>query len=125
MLYSSTTKTEVKTMSIQGAIGYLRSDIEWSIYQDTKDDNSSNWVDDNEVSDHIADGIYEVEQFDFSIKRKITLNTKVLVWKGKIDIESSKEAVSEFLNRADDWHNFIEGVIVGEKPNTITFILGS
>jgi len=102
--------------------GYLQSDIKWSICQDSKNDN---FLDDNDVSGHISDGVYKVKQFNYSTNLTTNLRTKVLVWKGKIDIESCKEAVCEFLNWTGDSHIYIEGVDNGEEPNTIRFILGS
>ena len=121
-------------------------DVEWSIYYDTTSDDIDDWVENNEVGadddgwvENIPDGIYEVNQRNWNTNRRISLQTKVLVWNGKIDIQSSKEAVAEFLNKTGDWHYFIEGVMFGKKvtkvfdkngnlvetQRTLQFVLGS
>jgi len=124
---------------------YKADDVVWSIYSDTNSDNVDDWVETNEVGsddsgwiDQIPDGIYEVNQRNYNSNRRISLKTKVLVWNGKVDIQSSKEAVAEFLNKTGDWHYFIEGVLFGKKTTkvfnekgerevvrTIQFALGS
>ena len=123
---------------------YKSDDVVWSIYSDTSGD-CDDWVKANEVGsndsgriDQIPDGIYEVNQRNWHTNRRISLKTKVLVWNGKVDIQSSKEAVAEFLNKTGDWHYFIEGVLFGKKTTkvfnekgerevvrTIQFALGS
>ena len=125
---------------------WTASDVEWSIYYDTTSDDIDDWVENNEVGadddgwvENIPDGIYEVNQRNWNTNRRISLQTKVLVWNGKIDIQSSKEAVAEFLNKTGDWHYFIEGVMFGKKvtkvfdkngnlvetQRTLQFVLGS
>ena len=117
---------------------YKTDDIVWSIYSDTTDEDADNWVERTEVGfseemlwgdreriAEIPDGIYEVNQRNYHTNRRITLKTKVLVWKGKVDIESSKEAVCEFLNKTNSWHYFIEAVVFGKKEGTLEFTLGS
>jgi hypothetical protein len=120
--------------------------IVWSIYSDTSSKDIDEWVEengigfgDNEKIENIPPGIYEVSQRNWNSNRRITLKTKVLVWDGKIDIQSSKEAVAEFLNKTGDGHYFIEGVMFGkgvtkvydksgnllETKRTIEFRLGS
>ena len=101
---------------------WTAKDVEWSIYYDTTSDDIDDWVENNEVGadddgwvKNIPDGIYEVNQRNWNTNRRISLQTKVLVWNGKIDIQSSKEAVAEFLNKTGDWHYFIEGVTFGKK----------
>mgnify|MGYP003121556740 FL=1 len=125
---------------------WTAENISWSIISDTSvkiDD----WVEENKVNfsdsgrlriDPIPDGIYEVNQRNLRTNRRISLKTKVLVWNGKVDIQSSKEAVAEFLNKTGDWHTFIEAVTFGKKRTkvhhengdvetvrTIQFYLGS
>ena len=125
---------------------WTAKDVEWSIYYDTTSDDIDDWVVNNEVGadddgwvENIPDGIYEVNQRNWNTNRRISLQTKVLVWNGKIDIQSSKEAVAEFLNKTGDWHYFIEGVMFGKKvtkvfdkngnlvetQRTLQFVLGS
>ena len=125
---------------------WTAKDVEWSIYYDTTSDDIDDWVENNEVGadddgwvENIPDGIYEVNQRNWNTNRRISLQTKVLVWNGKIDIQSSKEAVAEFLNKTGDWHYFIEGVMFGKKvtkvfdkngkhgetQRTLQFVLGS
>lgn len=124
---------------------YTAEHVEWSIFADTSSDDIDDWVRCNDVGigiaggiDDIPDGIYEVNQRNFNSNRRITLKTKVLVWNGKVDMQSSKEAVAEFLNKTGDWHCFIEGVMFGKKTTklrkdngdietrrTLQFILGS
>lgn len=125
---------------------YKADDVVWSIYSDTSSDDVDEWVTDNAIGadnegriENIPDGIYEVNQRNWNTNRRISLQTKVLVWNGKVDIESSKEAVAEFMNKTGDWHYFIEGVMFGKKSTkvfdkcgkhvetqrTIQFILGS
>ena len=120
--------------------------VVWSIFHDTTSDDFDDWVVSNEVGadagvgiENIPDGIYEVNQRNWNTNRRISLQTKVLVWNGKIDIQSSKEAVAEFLNKSGDWHYFIEGVMFGKKvtkvfdkngnlvetQRTLQFVLGS
>lgn len=121
------------------------NDIVWSIYSDTSNEDIDEWIEenavgfDNERIENIPSGIYEVNQRNWNSDRRITLKTKVLVWDGKIDIQSSKEAVAEFLNKTGDWHFFIEGVMFGKKSTkvfdkngkhietkrTLQFVLGS
>ena len=127
------------------AYKYKSEHVSWSIFTDTSSEDIDNWVRCNDVGteiaggiDDIPDGIYEVNQRNFNTNRRITLDTKVLVWKGKVDIQSSKEAVAEFLNKTGDWHVFIEGVTFGKKitklrkdngdietRRTLEFMLGS
>jgi hypothetical protein len=71
--------------------------IVWSIYSDTSSKDIDEWVEengigfgDNEKIENIPPGIYEVNQRNWNSNRRITLKTKVLVWDGKIDIQSSK-----------------------------------
>ena len=102
---------------------YTAEDISWSIQLDTEG-NVDEWVDENRVGfdkwiENIPDGIYEVNQRNWNSNRRITLKNKVLVWDGKVDIESSKKAVAEFLNKTGDWHYFIEGVRFGKKSNKV------
>ena len=125
---------------------WTAKDVEWSIYYDTTSDDIDDWVENNEVGadddgwvENIPDGIYEVNQRNWNTNRRISLQTRVLVWNGKIDIQSSKEAVAEFLNKTGDWHYFIEGVMFGKKvtkvfdkngnlvetQRTLQFVLGS
>ena len=125
---------------------WTAKDVVWSIYYDTTSDDIDDWVENNEVGadddgwvENIPDGIYEVNQRNWNTNRRISLQTKVLVWNGKIDIQSSKEAVAEFLNKTGDWHYFIEGVMFGKKvtkvfdkngnlvetQRTLQFVLGS
>ena len=97
---------------------YTAEDIDWSI--NLNHDNFDAWVDENRVGfrsciENIPDGIYEVNQISWKSNRRITLKNKVLVWDGKVDIESSKKAVAEFLNKTGDWHRFIDGVSFGKK----------
>ena len=103
---------------------WTAKDVEWSIYYDTTSDDIDDWVVNNEVGaddllENIPDGIYEVNQRNWNTNRRISLQTKVLVWNGKIDIQSSKEAVAEFLNKTGDWHYFIEGVMFGKKVTKV------
>ena len=105
---------------------WTAKDVEWSIYYDTTSDDIDDWVENNEVGadddgwvENIPDGIYEVNQRNWNTNRRISLQTKVLVWNGKIDIQSSKEAVAEFLNKTGDWHYFIEGVMFGKKVTKV------
>ena len=105
---------------------WTAKDVEWSIYYDTTSDDIDDWVKNNEVGadddgwvENIPDGIYEVNQRNWNTNRRISLQTKVLVWNGKIDIQSSKEAVAEFLNKTGDWHYFIEGVMFGKKVTKV------
>ena len=102
---------------------YTAEDISWAITLDTEG-NVDEWVDENRVGfdkwiENIPDGIYEVNQRNWNSNRRITLKNKVLVWDGKVDIESSKNAVAEFLNRTGDWHYFIEGVRFGKKSTKV------
>jgi hypothetical protein len=101
---------------------YTAEDIDWSI--NLNHDNFDAWVDENRVGfdkwiENIPDGIYQVNQRDWNSNRRITLKNKVLVWDGKVDIESSKKAVAEFLNKTGDWHHFIEGVRFGKKSTKV------
>ena len=95
--------------------------VVWSIYSDTSSDDVDEWVADNAVGaeqgriENIPDGVYEVNQRNWDTNRRVSLKTKVLVWNGKVDIESAKVAVAEFLNKTGDWHYFIEGVMFGKK----------
>ena len=105
---------------------WTAKDVEWSIYYDTTSDDIDDWVVNNEGGadddgwvENIPDGIYEVNQRNWNTNRRISLQTKVLVWNGKIDIQSSKEAVAEFLNKTGDWHYFIEGVMFGKKVTKV------
>ena len=105
---------------------YKADDVVWSIYSDTSSDDVDEWVADNQTGDdnegridNIPDGVYEVNQRNWNTNRRISLQTKVLVWNGKVDIESSKEAVAEFLNKTGDWHYFIEGVMFGKKSTKV------
>lgn len=102
---------------------YTAEDVSWDITLDTEG-NVDEWVDENRVGfdkwiENIPDGIYEVNQRDWNSNRRITLKNKVLVWNGKVDIESSKKAVAEFLNKTGDWHHFIEGVSFGKKSTKV------
>ena len=102
---------------------WTAENVAWSIYHDTSGD-IDDWVVNNEVGaddllENIPDGIYEVNQRNWNTNRRISLQTKVLVWNGKIDIQSSKEAVAEFLNKTGDWHYFIEGVTFGKKVTKV------
>tara|TARA_R100001510_G_C7453928_1_gene77506 strand:+ start:110 stop:502 length:393 start_codon:yes stop_codon:yes gene_type:complete len=100
----------------------------WSINSDTSGE-VEDWVEENKVNfsdsngriwiDPIPDGIYEVNQRNFGTNRRISLKTKVLVWNGKVDIQSSKEAVAEFLNKTGDCHTFIEAVTFGKKNTKV------
>ena len=124
---------------------WTAKDVVWSIYYDTSGD-IDDWVENNEVGaddngwvENIPDGIYEVNQRNWGTNRRISLQNKVLVGNGKIDIESAKEAVAEFLNKTGDSHYFIEGVMFGKKvtkvfdkngehiesKRTLQFVLGS
>ena len=105
---------------------WTAKDVEWSIYYDTTSDDIDDWVENNEVGadddgwvENIPDGIYEVNQRNWNTNRRISLQTRVLVWNGKIDIQSSKEAVAQFLNKTGDWHYFIEGVMFGKKVTKV------
>ena len=105
---------------------WTAKDVEWSIYYDTTSDDIDDWVENNEVGadddgwvENIPDGIYEVNQRNWNTNRRISLQTKVLVWNGKIDLQSSKEAVAEVLNKTGDWHYFIEGVMFGKKVTKV------
>jgi hypothetical protein len=104
---------------------YKANDVVWSIYSDTSSDDVDEWVADNAVGaeqgriENIPDGVYEVNQRNWDTNRRISLQTKVLVWNGKVDIESAKEAVAEFLNKTGDWHYFIEGVMFGKKSTKV------
>ena len=60
-----------------------------------------------------------MNQRNWDTNRRVSLKTKVLVWNGKVDIESAKEAVAEFLNKTGDWHYFIEGVMFGKKSTKV------
>lgn len=99
--------------------------VVWSIYSDTSSDDVDEWVADNAVGaeqgriENIPDGVYEVNQRNWDTNRRISLQTKVLVWNGKVDIESAKEAVAEFLNKTGDWHYFIEGVMFVKKSTKV------
>ena len=99
--------------------------VVWSIYSDTSSDDVNEWVADNAVGaekgriENIPDGVYEVNQRNWDTNRRVSLKTKVLVWNGKVDIESAKEAVAEFLNKTGDWHYFIEGVMFGKKSTKV------
>ena len=99
--------------------------VVWSIYSDTSSDDVNEWVADNAVGaeqgriENIPDGVYEVNQPNWETNCQVSLKTKVLVWNGKVDIESAKEAVAEFLNKTGDWHYFIEGVMFGEKSTKV------
>lgn len=102
---------------------YTAEDISWGIQLDTEG-NGDEWVDENRVGfdkwiENIPDGIYEVNQRSRNSNRRITLKNKVLVWDGKVDIESSKKAVAEFLNKTGDWRYFIEGVRFGKKSTKV------
>ena len=107
---------------------WTAENISWSIYSDTSGE-VDDWVEENKVNfsdsngrlwiDPIPDGIYEVNQRNFETNRRISLKTKVLVWNGKVDIQSSKEAVAEFLNKTGDWHYFIEAVTFGKKRTKV------
>jgi hypothetical protein len=102
---------------------YTAEDVSWSIHLDTKG-NVDEWVDENRVGfdkwiENIPDGIYQVNQRDWNSNRRITLKNKVLVWDGKVDIESSKKAVAEFLNKTGDCHRFIDGVRFGKKSTKV------
>ena len=99
--------------------------VVWSIYSDTSSDDVDEWVADNAIGaeqgriENIPDGVYEVNQRNWDTNRRVSLKTKVLVWNGKVDIESAKEAVAEFLNKTGDWHYFIEGVMFGKKSTKV------
>ena len=99
--------------------------VVWSIYSDTSSDDVNEWVADNAIGaeqgriENIPDGVYEVNQRNWDTNRRVSLKTKVLVWNGKVDIESAKEAVAEFLNKTGDWHYFIEGVMFGKKSTKV------
>ena len=99
--------------------------VVWSIYSDTSSDDVNEWVADNAVGaeqgriENIPDGVYEVNQPNWETNCQVSLKTKVLVWNGKVDIESAKEAVAEFLNKTGDWHYFIEGVMFGKKSTKV------
>ena len=99
--------------------------VVWSIYSDTSSDDVNEWVADNAVGaekgriENNPDGVYEVNQRNWDTNRRVSLKTKVLVWNGKVDIESAKEAVAEFLNKTGDWHYFIEGVMFGKKSTKV------
>ena len=99
--------------------------VVWSIYSDTSSDDVEEWVADNAIGaeqgriENIPDGVYEVNQRNWDTNRRVSLKTKVLVWNGKVDIESAKEAVAEFLNKTGDWHYFIEAVRFGKKSTKV------
>ena len=99
--------------------------VVWSIYSDTSSDDVDEWVADNAIGaeqgriENIPDGVYEVNQPNWETNGRVSLKTKVLVWNGKVDIESAKEAVAEFLNKTGDWHYFIEGVMFGKKSTKV------
>ena len=107
---------------------WTAENISWSINSDTSGE-VEDWVEENKVNfsdsngriwiDPIPDGIYEVNQRNFGTNRRISLKTKVLVWNGKVDIQSSKEAVAEFLNKTGDCHTFIEAVTFGKKNTKV------
>ena len=99
--------------------------VVWSIYSDTSSDDVNEWVADNAVGaeqgriENIPDGVYEVNQPNWETNCQVYLKTKVLVWNGKVDIESAKAAVAEFLHKPGDWHYFIEGVMFGKKSTKV------
>ena len=107
-------------------------DIVWSINSNT-DAPVDDWIDENQVGykqeyeiiPQLDDGEYMVCQIDYSNKREVNLESKIVVSNGKVYIQSCKEAVAEFMNRTGDWHYFIEMIYHDKKTNKLSFFLGS
>jgi len=113
--------------------------IRWSIYSDTSGE-YDDWIKENKVDfvqdgrtwiAAIPDGIYMVGQVDGHTSLRLGFNvlarlkTKVSIVDGRVDIQSCKEAVAEFLNKTGDGHYFIEKVHFNPKRKTVEFSLGS
>ena len=122
---------------------YTADRITWSIYKNT-DGPVEQWEDEDRVGhDTIAelpDGDYWLEQphlqliqedqepWDYkSHWSKVIMKQKIKVRDGRVDVQSCKEAVAEFLNRTGDWHSFIESVEIvnNSDKQTVRFFLGS
>lgn len=117
---------------------YTADRITWSIYKNT-DGPYETWENEDRVGfDTIAelpDGDYWLEQphlhltlrddgrFQEQWSRQI-MKQKIKVRDGRVDVQSCKEAVAEFLNRTGDWHTFIE-TVEPVSPQSIRFFLGS
>ena len=107
---------------------WSQESVVWSIYRDSnieKEVNEVGFTKDGIMwIAEIPDGEYQVEQpvpdGSFAV-----LENKVIVQDGKIDIDSCKVAVTEFLNDYDDWHYFIESVQFSDNNQTVSFFLGS
>tara|TARA_Y100000401_G_C8285751_1_gene205959 strand:- start:334 stop:903 length:570 start_codon:yes stop_codon:yes gene_type:complete len=123
----------IKDLTEASESEWTTENIVWSIYSDSSFNNQSDWIEADEVGftddgttwiAEIPDGEYQVEQpvFDGSFA---VLENKVIVQDGKIDIDSCKVAVTEFLNDYEDWHYFIESVQFSDAKQTVSFFLGS
>ena len=74
----------------------------------------------------LPDGDYKVYQPTFYNNKIYKLNNKINIEDGKVDVDSCKTAVAEFMNKSGRHdHRFIESIFMGEQPNSISFFLGS
>jgi len=120
---------------------YTADRITWSIYKNT-DGPYETWETEDRVGHdtitELPDGEYWLVQPHLRLTRddegrfdehwsKVIMEHKVKVRDGRVDVQSCKEAVAEFLNRTGDWHTFIESVepaFEGDTP-AVRFFLGS
>ena len=107
--------------------------VVWSINSNT-DAHIDDWIDENKVGykdengiriPKLKDGDYTVSQKIWASRKKINLKNKVSIFDGKVNIESCKEAVAEFMKKTGDWHYFIEFILYDSKSKKISFLLGS
>lgn len=100
----------------------------WSIHADTSDEDIRNWVLENRVGTDcinadLKDGIYKVRLA--GAPKKVTVDTKVLIWKGRVDMASCLAAVDEYQERSGDTdHRFVE-MLFDNGDGTLNIHLGS
>lgn len=88
-----------------------------------------------EMIDYLNDGDHSVAMFATNNYTRpdcylyYILENKITVKDGKVDVDSAKRAVSEYLNETGDWHYFIEHIttVQGSTPGTeyVTIFCGS